>query len=142
MHDVLEIKLEKSNLDHVSADLVVVFTAKKPSVKESAKAAKGKGGKDTAKAPKENTVLLEGVSKSVQAKLDTAVAGGSITGAASEFVMFRDAQVGSAKHLAVIGLGEMKDLDAEVLRQALATAFTQAKSAKVKSIAFGMDTLP
>ncbi len=142
MHDVLEIKLEKSNLDHVAADLVVVFAAKKPSAKEATKPAKGKGAKSEPKSPKENSVLLEGVSKSIHAKLHAAAEGGSITGAASEFVLFRDSQAGNAKHLAVIGLGELKDFDAEVLRQALATAFTQAKAAKVKSVAFGLDTLP
>jgi leucyl aminopeptidase len=146
MHDVLEIKLEKSNLDHISADLVVVFAAKKPATKESGKAEKGgnkkSGSKSEPKSPKENTVLLEGASKSVSAKLEAAAESGSITGATSEFVLFRDAHVGNAKHLAVIGLGELKDFDAEVLRQAVATAFTQAKTAKVKSVAFGMDTLP
>lgn len=142
--DTVEIKLEKSNLDHVATDLLIVFAAKKPSAKSSTKAESKstKGSKAKTDAPKDNTVLIEGVSKSIHAKLQAATDSGSITGAAAEFVLFRDAHVGHAKHLAVIGLGEMKDFDTEALRQAMATAFTQAKAAKVKSLAFGMDSLP
>lgn len=138
MHDVLEIKLEKNSLEHVAADLVVVFAAKKPGSKDSTKTSKGKAPKSA----KEHSVLLDGLTKSIHAKLAAAAESGSITGAASEFVLFRDTEIGSAKHLAVVGLGELKDFDAEVMRQALASAFTQAKAAKMKTVAFGMDTLP
>lgn len=134
----MKLELVKSSFEHTSADLVVVFATK--SAAKAAGAASDKKQKDAK--PK---VSIDGLGKSgnvlVTEKVAAAIEDGSLTGAASEFVLFRDAKVGQARHLAIVGLGESKEVDAEVIRQAVATAFNGGKSAKVKSIAFMMESV-
>ena len=136
----MQIEIKKSTLDNLGADALVVFVSKKADGKNAAKVA----GKNKAKA-KANVgpkISIDGVSKAIQAKVLAAAEDGSISGAMSEAVFFRDASLSGARHLLVVGLGDAKALDHEALRQATATATAALRSAKVRSAAISMDSLP
>lgn len=137
-------EIVKSNLEQLQTDLIVIFTAKRSDSKSASKADKSKASKkkngDDTKSP--SKVVIEGVSKALQAKLQTGADEGSISGAAAEAVLFRDANLAGARHILSVGVGDAKGLDGEALRQAAATAMGAVKSAKVKNIALAMDSLP
>lgn len=140
----MKFEIVKSSLEQLNTDLVVIFTSKKSESKsDKSKPADKNSKKNSAGASKDGSkVLVDGVSKAVQVKLMTAAEDGSVTGAATECVLFRDANLAGARHILAVGLGDGKNLDGEALRQAAATAFNGAKGAKVKSIALAMDSLP
>jgi leucyl aminopeptidase len=130
----MKIEIKKSPLENLAVDALVIFTSKK---------VEGKVSKDK-KATKNGSAqaYVEGVSKAVQAKVQTAVTDGAVTGSANETVLFRDAGLAGAKHLLTVGLGDAKNLDPEVLRQASASAMNALKTAKVKKVAIALDSLP
>lgn len=137
MKAAMKIEIKKTSsgaTDDIAVDTVIVFSAKRPPGKSGAK----RKVADEA-GPK---AYVEGVSKAIQAKVENAIEDGSVTGAASEAVLFRDSGVGSAKHLLVVGLGDPKDLTHEVLRQATAAATSAARSAKSKTAKLMLDSLP
>lgn len=119
----IAISVEKTKLDAFETDAMVVFTSTK-------------GGGD------KKSVAINGLTPALQERVQKAVELKSVTGAASETVLFRDAQVGQTRHLLVLGLGDPKKLTGEGLRQAAAGAFAALKSAKVKSFAVAVDSLP
>jgi leucyl aminopeptidase len=138
----MKLELLKSSFEQISSDLVVVFATKAAAKETGKESGKKADKKDKEQKPK---VIVEGLGKAgttaVAEKIASALEDGSLSAAASEFVLFREAKVANARHLAVVGLGESKDITAEVIRQAVATAFNSAKAAKVKSVAFAMDSL-
>ncbi len=137
----MKFEIKKSNLEQLTTDLLVIFTSKKSESKgDKSKTGEGKKKKDSA--GDSSKVLIEGVSKALLVKLAAGTEDGSITGATSECVLFRDAGLSGARHILAIGLGDAKNLDGETLRQAAATAYGGAKSAKVRNIAIAMDSLP
>ena len=131
---MMKLEMKKSALDNVGTDAVLVF-ASQPD------AAKNKKSKANAKASSDRA-LVEQVGKAIQAKVQPAMDQGTLTGAANETVLFRDAGVAGATHLLVVGVGSAKNLTHEVLRQAVATALSQLKSAKCKSVSIALDSLP
>ena len=127
----MKLEISKSNLENVGQDVLVVFVSKKAE-KNDKKTGKGNG----------RTAAFEGVSKELSLKLDSAANDGAISGGNGETVFFRDANLGGAKHLLALGLGDSKSLDHETLRQAAATAFGALKIQKVNSVAIALDSLP
>jgi leucyl aminopeptidase len=143
----MKLELVKSSFELTAADLVVVFACKsnaKSKVSAPDKRASGKKAKNS-HSEVIAEVLIDGLGKSanllVNEKVHAAIKGGSLTGAACEFVLFRDAKIGQSQNLAVVGLGDKNDVNSEVIRQAFASAFNGGKAAKVKSMAFMMDSL-
>lgn len=138
----MKFEIKKSNLEQLTTDLLVIFTSKKSESKAAnSKARDGKKKKDS-KSSDSAKVVFEGVSKAIQAKLQVGAEDGSVSGAASECVLFRDANLSGARHILAVGLGDAKTLDSETLRQAAANAYSGAKGAKVTNIAIAMDSLP
>lgn len=138
----MKIELVKSNLENVGADALVVFVSKKAEPKPNKlTGAKKNDAKKDAKKSDSPKVAVEGVSKALQAKVLAAAEEGLVSGSPNETTLFRDAGLG-ARHLLLVGVGEGRKLNHEVLRQAAAAATSALKSAKVKSAAFAMDTLP
>lgn len=130
----MKIEVRKSSLEKLGVDALVVFVSKKDNSKS--KNEKKDTKSDSSKA------YVEGVSKAIQAKVQSGADAGVITGAANETVFFRDAGVAGASHLLTIGLSDAKELHHESLRQAIATAVNALKANKVKSAAIAMDSLP
>jgi leucyl aminopeptidase len=140
----MKIAIKKSPLENLGADTLVVFVASKSDKKQDGKVKKEKDGagkpiKGESKTPK---VFVEGASKALQAKVLAAAEQGAVTGAVNETVFFRDAGLGGAKHLLTVGLGEAKELNHEMIRQACAAATNALTAQKVKTAAVAMDTLP
>lgn len=137
----MKIELVKSNLEKVTSDALILFTSQKPASKsDSSKDSKKKSDKK-AESPGAR-VLIDGVSQALKTKIHLAAEGGSVSGAAQEAVLFRDANLSGGKHLISIGLGDSKSISAEGLRQAAAHAFGQIKITKAKSVSIAMDSLP
>jgi leucyl aminopeptidase len=141
----MKIEIKKSTLENLAVEALVVFVTQKPQShkrppgKSKEKTAEKKGVTASASASK---ALVEGTSKAIQAKVQSAIDDGVITGSPNETVFFRDANIGGGRHLLTVGLGESKHLEHEVLRQAAAAATNSLKGAKVKSAALALDSLP
>lgn len=130
----MKIEIKKSSLDNLGTDAVVVFASKaRPS---KAKKDGKKNGDIKA------TALVEGVGKAIQAKVQSSLDSGIISGGANETTFFRDAGIGGVQHLVVVGVGSAENFNHEVLRQAVASAHAALKSNKVKSAAIALDSLP
>ncbi len=127
----MKFEIQKSKLDNVGAETLVVFVSKKSEKKDK------KNGKNGGR-----TAVIEGLSRALTPKLETAADEGVLTGANAESVFFRDSGVAGARHILAVGLGDAKALDHEVLRQAAATALGALKAQKVRSVAVALDTLP
>ena len=135
----MKIDIRKSGLENVSAEALVVFVSKRSASKnEKANAKKVKA----ALAPLKAKANVEGVSKAIQAKIQSALDDSTISGGANETVFFRDASLAGARHLITVGLGDAKILTHETLRQASAAVVNALKNSKVRTIAVAMDTLP
>lgn len=133
----MKVDIRKSGLENVAADALVVFVAKRSPSKNEGKMSAKKGAPAVkAKAS------VEGVSKAIQAKIQSALDDSTIAGGANETVLFRDAGIGGARHLLTVGLGDTKSLTHETLRQAAAAVVNALKGAKVRTVAIAMDTLP
>lgn len=134
----MKVDIKKSGLDNVASDVLVVFTAKRSASKNATtkKAAKN------APPVSQTAASVEGVSKAIQAKIQSALDDSTISGGANETVLFRDAQVGGARHLLTVGLGDTRSLTHETLRQAAAAVVNALKSVKVRTVALAFDTLP
>lgn len=140
----MKFELVKSNLDQIQADLLVLFTSKKSESKsDKSKTTKKKNSadKNAAESSDSSKVVLTGLTKTLEAKLLAGSEDGTLTGAAAESVLFREANVG-ARHILCVGLGDANSLDMEVVRQAAAAACAGAKSAKAKKIAIAVDSIP
>ena len=140
----MKFELVKSNLDQIQTDVLVLFTSKKSESKsDKGKTAKKKNSaaKNADETGDSSKVVLTGLTKTLEAKLLAGSEDGSLTGAAAESVLFREANLG-ARHILCIGLGDSKSIDTETVRQAAAAACAGAKSAKAKKIAIAVDTIP
>ena len=147
----MKIEIKKTSLDALNADALVIFVSKKTSAKAPTKTKKNggeratdrdavaKNGVEGKNAPK---VLVQGVTKAIQAKVEAATDQGVLTGTANEVVFFREANLSGARHLLVVGLGDVRDLEHEALRQAAASAVTVLKQSKCTSVAIALDSLP
>ncbi len=133
----MKVDIRKSGLENVSADALVVFVAKRSAGKNEGKLSAKKGS-----AVVKAKASVEGVSKAIQAKIQTSLDDSTLSGAANETVLFRDASVGGARHLLTVGLGDTKSLTHETLRQAAAAVVGALKGLKVRTVAMAMDTLP
>lgn len=131
----VKVDIKKSGLENVGTDVLVIFTSKRSPSKNAAVK------KGATPAPKTGA-SVDGVSKAIQAKIQAGLDDSSISGSANEAVLFRDAQVGGARHLLTVGLGDAKSMTHETLRQASAAMVNALKSAKVRSISLALDTLP
>lgn len=142
----MKFEIVKSNLESVHADLLVIFTSKKSESKSDKSKGDKKKNASAASATDSSKVLIEGVGKALQAKLASSADEGAISGAPAESVLFRDANVEGVRHLLAIGLGDAADMktdaSAEAIRQACATAYATIKTAKVKTVAIAMDSIP
>jgi leucyl aminopeptidase len=139
----MKVESKKSSLENLAVDTLVVFVsqkAQKPSATTTAKAAK-KGASNDEK-PSSSKANVEGVTKALQAKIQSSIEDGVIAAGANETVFFRDAHVSGARHLLTVGLGDAKHLTHESLRQAAASAMAALKSSKSKSAAIALDSLP
>jgi len=134
----VKVDIKKSGLENVGSDALVIFVAKRSASKNATTKKAAKNAPPVAK----TTASVEGVSKAIQAKIQSALDDSTISGGANETVLFRDAQVGGARHLLTVGLGDTRNLTHESLRQAAAAAVNALKSAKVRSVALAFDTLP
>lgn len=134
----MKVDIKKSGLDNVASDVLVVFAAKRSASKNATTKKAAKNAPPVAK----TAANIEGVSKAIQAKIQSALDDSTISGAANETVLFRDAQVGGARHLLVVGLGDPRKLTHETLRQAAASVVNALKAAKVRTVALALDTLP
>lgn len=119
----LIVTVEKTKLEAVAAETLVVFAT----TKADAKAKKDKGSN------------ILGVAKEVQEKLTS---GRAVSGAAQECVLFREFGFGQSKNILVVGLGDTKSITAEALRQAAAVAMGGLKSSKSTSAALALDSIP
>ncbi|HVK61755.1 MAG TPA: M17 family peptidase N-terminal domain-containing protein, partial [Bdellovibrionales bacterium] len=132
--------MKKSNLENLGVDTLVVFTSKRVEGKNGTKKnSTKKASKDAKPGPK---AMVEGVSKALEMKILSASEDGAVSGAPNETVLFRDAHLGGARHLLVVGLGDAKSMNHETLRQAMASAINALKGSKMKSVAVAMDSLP
>ena len=138
----MKIEITKSSLEALSTELgidtIVVFMAKKAAGKNGHKHKKNRDAEVS-------KTYVEGVSKSIYAKITAASEEGVISGAANETIFFRDANLNvppSAKHLLAIGLGDMDSIDPERLRQAAASAVSALKAHKSRHAAIALDSLP
>ncbi len=146
----MKVEIKKSPLENLNSDALIVFVAQRPEGKNSTtkKPAAANGKEHAAKkgadkeVKKESRAYVEGVSKAVQAKIQTAIDDGSLSGGANEVMFFRDAGIAGSRHLLTVGLGNPKGLDNESLRQAMAVAINALKGSKAKSAALGLDSLP
>ena len=141
----MKIETRKSPLENLGTDALVVFVAQKASRAPEAKAAAKTTAKSSAKTAKvvgPAKAFVEGLSKAIQAKVQTAIDDGSISGANNESVLFRDAGLAGSRHLLVVGIGDQKDVTHERLRQASATVVNSLKGTKVKTVALALDSLP
>lgn len=127
----MKVELKKSGLESSGVDTLVIFSSK--TIQEKKK--KASEGETT-------HAHIVGVSKAVHTKVDAAIAQNVITGQASECIFFRECNLSGAKNLLVVGLGLEKSINAEVLRQAAASAVSCLKSHKSKTAAIAFDTLP
>ncbi len=134
----MKIETRKSPLENLGADALVVFVGQKPEGKNNSKT---KDGKKTDK-PSSSKAYVEGGTKAIQAKVQTAIDEGALSGGKNETVFFRDAALAGARHLLTVGLGDTKALDHENLRQAAAAMVSALKAQKVKSVALALDSLP
>ena len=144
----MKIDTKKSPLENLNTDVLVIFVAQK----SSRDGEKTKAPKSTLKAalkltkdekkPAASKAYVEGVSKAIQARIQTSIDDGSISGSANETVLFRDASVAGSRHLLAIGLGDQKSFNHEKLRQAAASMVSALKSTKVKTVSVALDTLP
>ena len=136
----MKVELKKSNLENLGVDALVVFVSKRVAGKNEGKGAKNaKKAAPQAAAPK---ATLEGVSKAIQSKIQVSLDDSTISGSVNEALLFRDAGVAGVRHVITIGLGDPKTMTHETLRQAAATAVNHARSAKARTLALAMDTLP
>jgi leucyl aminopeptidase len=136
----MQIELKKSSLDNLGVDTLIVFVSKKNEEKKP-HSGKTKAEASTLKSASAKATV-EGVTKSIQTKIQNAAEEGSIAGACQETVLFRDAQLGGARHLLTVGLGDIKSLTHETLRQAAASATHVLKQTKFKTAAIALDSLP
>lgn len=137
----MKIEIKKSPLENLDTDALVIFVAQRAESKNSAKKPE-KGEKSEKKAVPSSRAFVEGVSKAIASKLQTSIDDGALTACPNEITFFRDAGLAGSRHLVAIGLGSAKDLDHESLRQAAATAINALKGSKVKTVAFGLDSIP
>jgi leucyl aminopeptidase len=134
----VKVDIKKSGLDNVASDVLVVFAAKRSASKNATTKKAAKNAPPAAK----TAANIESVSKAIQAKIQSALDDSTISGTANETVLFRDAQVGGARHLLTVGLGDSRQLSHETLRQASAAVVNALKTAKVRTVAIALDTLP
>jgi len=146
----MKVEIKKSPLENLNSDVLIVFVAQRPEGKNSVKQ-KNFGAKDKQHAARKDTnrdfreesrAFVEGVGKAIQAKVQSAIDDGSLSGGVNEVTFFRDAGVAGARHLLTVGLGNPKGLANENLRQAMAVAINALKGSKSKSVALGLDSLP
>jgi leucyl aminopeptidase len=130
----MKIEIKKTVLESLGTDAVVVFVTKKSpaKLKKTDKAAPKLGA----------TAIVEGATKAIQAKIESAAAQGALTGAANETLFFREAGLSGARHLLAVGLGDGRELEHEALRQAAAAALAALKQAKCQSASLALDSLP
>ena len=143
----MKIDTKKSPLENLSTDSLVVFVAQKSARSIEGNEKSGKLGKQAVKLDKDvkggaSKAYVEGVSKAIQAKVQMAIEDGSLSGAANDCVLFRDANLAGTRHLLVVGLGEQKQVTHEKLRQASASAINALKGTKTKSVSIALDSLP
>jgi len=140
----MKVEIKKSPLENLAADVLVVFVAQRPDGKNPPKPGAKAELKNSSKKKSESSskAYVEGVSKEIQAKIQTAIDDGTLTASTNETVFFRDAALSGTRHLLTIGLGQTKELDHENLRQAAASALNALKSAKAKSVVLAFDSLP
>ncbi len=129
----MKIEIKKSSLENLGVDTLIVFASKLAETKKK---------KANSKKQEMPQIRVSGVSKAIQAKVDSAVTQGAFSGADNECVFFRDAHLSGAKHLLIVGLGLEKNFDHEILRQAAACALGSLKSQKAKTAALAFDSLP
>ncbi|MCM2280497.1 MAG: leucyl aminopeptidase [Bdellovibrionaceae bacterium] len=128
----MKIEVKKSALESLGVDTLVVFVSKR--AHEKAKSKK----EDATPA---RTMVVEGVTRGISSKLDSASEQGALSGANNETVFFRDANISGARHLLAVGLGDPKTFDHETLRQAAASAFSALKGQKSRSAAIALDSI-
>jgi leucyl aminopeptidase len=140
----MKIEVRKSPLENLAADTLVVFVEQRPQSKNDGLKVSKKNVKNSKKddKPAGSRAYVEGVTKAIQTKIQSAIDEGSLTASANETVFFRDAGLSGAKHLLTVGLGVAKEIDHEHLRQAAASAVNALKSSKSKSMALAFDSLP
>jgi len=127
----MKVEVKKSALEGLGVDALVVFVGKKSENKP--KKTKTNGGR---------AVVIEGVNRGILSKVDAGASQGVLTGATNEVVFFREAGLSGARHLVVVGLGDVRSLEAEVLRQAAGAAVNALKVNKCRSAAVAIDSLP
>ena len=141
----MKIDTKKSPLENLNTDILVIFVAQRSGPKAGRDSGKGTTKLKEEKKDTKNgssKAYVEGVSKAIQAKIQSALDDGSLAGAANETLLFRDAGVAGAKHLLTVGIGDQKQVTHEKLRQAAAAAVSAVRGSKAKTIAIGLDSLP
>src|SRR4051812_18340026 len=88
----MKFEIQKAKLDNVGAETLVLFVSKKSEKKDK------KNGKNGGR-----TAVIEGLSRALTPKLETAADEGVLSGAVGETVFFRDAQVAGARHILAVG---------------------------------------
>jgi leucyl aminopeptidase len=132
-----DVSLEKGSLEGVKADALLVFISKR----SDRKVEKEKGA-DKKKAGSAAQISVHGLPKPLMERCQLAAESGSVTGATNEVVLFRDANLGAARHLVMVGLGAAADLTHEGIRQAVASGVAATRTAKAKSVAIALDSIP
>lgn len=139
----MKIDLKKSALEGLDSDALIVFVAQRPEGRNGASKTDTKNEKKgTKKDEKASRAYVEGVNKSLQAKIQVSIDEGVISAGQNEVVFFRDTQLCGARHLMTVGLGPAREFDHEHIRQATASAINSLKGTKTKSVALAFDSLP
>lgn len=141
----MKLEVNKSTLEHLNVDALVVFVSKSNGEKNTEKTAEKTTEKskkvDDSKTSKRK-IQVGGVTRGILAKLEAAAEQNALTGAANETVFFREVNLSGARHLLAIGLGDTKTLEHETLRQAAGAAMQALKTNKCRSAALALDSLP
>ncbi|MCB0407872.1 MAG: leucyl aminopeptidase [Bdellovibrionales bacterium] len=86
-------------------------------------------------------LTLPGMDKDLVAFLNEAYLDGTFSGNKDETIWFRNSNVAGAEHILVVGLGEVKTNDYEVIRRGAAVALNTLKSGKIKKAGLDLSSL-
>jgi leucyl aminopeptidase len=79
--------------------------------------------------------------KEINAIFKSSIEDKSITGAANETILFREANLNEFKNVIILGLGQKSKMTSETARQAGAALFKEIKSSKMEEVFIAIDQL-
>lgn len=89
---------------------------------------------------KSTKVKVHGCDKSIDKILQQAHSDGEFSANANEILFFRNQSINNCKHLVLVGLGDDKKIDRQVLRNASGTLYQSIKAKKIHSAVIHLDS--